>query len=804
MSRTASTIYWWQKISIRNKLRFTIIGFSILTLFIFTIGISLAAYSYFHNKTRKDLNILANVFAENVRAAVVFDDSNSATTTLSALTKNPHITKAIIFKHAKEFAVYPDNAKLTSEDMSNNAGTWFSNGKYYISVPIVVANQEIGKLLMVSDLKEWEFLKKSLYVIFFSILGCLILLTLLLSIWLEKQITKPLRDLSAWAMEITKSNRFKERAIKRSEDEIGDLIDSLNTMLASLLKQESIIALNNKLIKEIGEREKVEKELIVMRDKAEAANESKSMFLANMSHEIRTPLNGIIGMISLLLRTHLDAVQNDYLYTIKQSSEILLTIINEILDFSKIEAGHIKLEISEFDIRLLLDEVIELLAPLAHAKGLTIGAITDPSVPIWINGDSARIRQIITNLVGNAIKFTDDGEVEVNVKIDKSNKVKANPSEIFLRFEVKDTGIGISPANRANLFKVFSQGDNSTTRKYGGTGLGLVISKRLVEQMGGEMNVENREPHGCKFWFTIHTTVSQKSNNANEDILIHNLKGVRVLAVDDNSLNLRIIKRQVESWSMRCDIAKNGYDAIAKLQVAANQEDAYSICIMDFTMSMMSGYKLAEDIRKIPEISDVALIMMVPIGQSLEDQDIKSLKIGSVITKPILQSVLHDSILSVLNGSKPVERFVRTKVIATDREVEKITDFHSEKILLAEDNLINQKVALQSLKVLKYNADVANNGLEVLAALKTKSYDIILMDCQMPELDGYETTREIRNQEQTTKKHITVIAMTANALEGDRQKCEAAGMDDYISKPLDLEQLEQILEKWNVAESEST
>lgn len=780
---------WWRKISIRNKLRFTIIGFSLLAFIFFTIGITLTANSYFHYKMRKDLTILANVFAENTRAAVVFNDSSSAITTLSSLSKNPNIIKAIIFKNNNKFAIYPDKAQVTKEDLSNKTGIWLLDGKYYISVPIVVTGQEPVKLLLVSDLKEWQDVKYSLYIIFASIFIGLILLTSFISIWLESTITKPLQDISDWAIDITKTNNFSIRTGKKNDDEIGKLIDSLNTMLTALLKQESIIALNKKLTNEIHERENAEKSLIVMRDKAEAANQAKSMFLANMSHEIRTPLNGIIGMIPILLRTKIDTTQRSYLDIIKQSGDSLLTIINEILDFSKMESGKITLEISEFNLRSLIDDIIIMLGPLAHTKGLTIGAVTEASVPNLIMSDPTRIRQVLTNLLGNAIKFTDKGEVELNIKLEKSKTANANSQEIILRFEVRDTGIGISPETRSHLFQVFSQGDNSTSRKYGGTGLGLVISKRLVESMGGEMDVVNCEPRGCKFWFTI-LAISSGSKNMKEN----KVRGNRLLVVDENSMNRRIIKQQVESFNMRCDTAANGAEAIEKLQAAANGNDPYFLCLIDYEMAEMGGFKLAEKIRNISIIARTPLIMMSSLGQSLPDDAIKRLEIVNCMTKPIQQSSLLDNIMLLMDAQKSIETTTLT-------EKETKGELHAEKILLAEDYLINQTVALATLDVLGYHADVANNGLEVLSALKNKSYDIILMDCQMPEMDGYTTTRKIRELEKGTSKHITIIAMTAHALEGESQKCKDAGMDDYISKPIDIQELERILKRWQVTTS---
>jgi signal transduction histidine kinase/DNA-binding response OmpR family regulator len=809
---------WWRKISIRNKLKFSIIGFSLLALIIFTSTIILTADAYFHKKTREDLKILANVFSENLRAAVAFSDPSTANLILTSLLENPHITKAVIFKNKKIFAIYPNNSTYNINTEQDNINTiWLYNDSYYISVPIILNKQIIGNLLLVSDLKEWLNIRYNLFIIFIVMLIALIALTTMIALWLESQITKPLFTISDWAMHATKTKNFSIRVNKTNQDEIGSLIDSLNAMLSALVKQESIIALNKQLTYQISERENAEKALIIMRDQADAANKSKSIFLANMSHEIRTPLNGVVGMTNLLLTTKMSAQQASYAETIKQSGQTLLTIINEILDFSKIESGHLHLENVNFNLYILLDEIIETLAPLAYAKDLAIGTLIQPNVPVWINGDPARLRQILTNLLGNSIKFTDKGEIELNVSLEKSTNGHGS-LEVTLRFEVIDTGIGINPEVRSNLFQIFTQGDSSTSRKYGGTGLGLVISKRLAELMNGTMNVESGNNGGSKFWFTIRVSVAPVKEAIAENKFLHSLKNVRVLAVDDNSINRRVVVLQTESWGMRCDVVDNGFDAIAKLRAAAAQNDPYSICLLDYSMPIMNGCELAEEIQKIPEIANIPILMMTSMGQPFPEKKLRRMGISTCITKPVRQSTLFDNIISMLHNSPYStsvikENEAKSDTVTTSKTksdskapaIEEKSDIvvrsmaatQSAKILLAEDNTVNQFVALSTLEVFGYTADTALNGKEVLEALKKSSYDLILMDCHMPEMDGYVATQEIRKQERKNHtKHIAIIAMTANALVGDAEKCKAAGMDDYISKPFDMAEFGRKLEYW--------
>lgn len=638
--------------------------------------------------------------------------------------------------------------------------------------PIVNTQQYLGEIRLgyLIEPKKSEILEEIERIILKSLIISTVI-GLLLFLIFYREIYEPLQNLAKRTSEKSKAY-FDSSFLQDESNPIGQLSANLHSLFKQLSSQEQQV---------------VQSTYVLEADQAQeqAENLARSRFLAMIGHELRTPLNAVTGMTGLLIDTKLNSQQREFVNIIRSSSENLLTMINNILDFAKIEASKLELEEQPFELGPCIEEALRLFVPQASEKKLELAYLIEPQTPNAIVGDVTRLRQILINLLSNAVKFTENGEVVVFVNatpISNPENVEDDSQLYEIRFAVKDTGIGIPTSRMDRLFKSFSQIDASTTRKYGGTGLGLAISKRLTEMMGGKIWVHSVEGKGSTFNCTVMAKAAPSSSPANSHTAEEILGGKRLLIIDDNLTNQKILTFQTQSWGMFTCAVESGYRALEWLERGVS----FDVAILDMNMPEMNGLTLAQEIRRKPGYQDLPIILLSSLGKP-ESQQIEKLKFSAILTKPIQQAQLYDIMVRILT-KKPIKV---TQSVA-HKDLMTLADRHPLRILVAEDITVNQDVIRLQLEKLGYLADIVSNGLEVLEALQRQTYDVILMDVRMPEMDGLTTASRLQ-QDYPPEQRPKIIAMTADAMQGDREKCLEVGMDDYLAKPVRLEDLRRVL-----------
>ncbi len=788
-----------RNLPITRKLILVMVLASTISVLFASILFSLTEVISKRNSVAENLATLADVIATNSTAAIIFEEEDLANDVLMSLSANPDIVRGQMFTREGELvASYRRDGEMPEsgvrEELAQNMIRSFAeNGEpqqHFFGMrhletiyPIRFDDELIGFLYLRSSLEELVATMNRIVMLALGTVLIAIVVAVAVSIPMQSVISRPVVSLSALMKRVTHEKDYSLRTNPTSGDEIGDLMHGFNAMLEQISTRDEQLADANVRLK------RAVKGTLEARDAAVSASRAKSEFLARMSHEIRTPMNGVLGMTDLLLSANLGQTERKFAETIQQSGEALLAVINDILDFSKIEAGKLELDHREFDLAEVVESVVGLLFNTAHGRGVEVIADISPTARTCVIGDPVRLRQILMNLVGNAIKFTHKGEIVIRLH------AYADTADVSgFRIEVEDTGIGVDPEKQKAIFGRFAQADVSTTREYGGTGLGLAISRQLVELMGGEIGVDSSPGHGSTFWFTVMLPLAERQVSSSE-ILTESLEGLRVLIVDDNDTNREILARQLDAWAADVDVASGAAQAVAILQ--DGRSGTFNVVLLDYFMPGTDGLELAKAIRSRPDFGDPALLMLSSAGPDFDCSVIDDAGIDLYVAKPVRRVDLHVAIIRALEGREEAVSATRAS-----RNLAPLPDAtFNLNVLLVEDTRVNLQVAEQMLGSIGCHTATARNGQEALDAINERGFDLVLMDCQMPVMDGFTATRKLREREAGTGNRLPIIALTANALDEDRERCLAAGMDDFISKPFNRKTLIETIAKWEPADN---